>query len=186
MHSCVTIVDENFGADIVLIGNFRGACLLHLQGSPRKVSCLGELHFSLQNLSYAGGGYPGAQPPTGGYPGVQQGGYPGSGYPGSQQPGSGYPGSRPGSGYPGQQQQMGGYPGPQPQQMGGYPGGQHQHMGGYPGGAVAPGVSPEVQQWFNAVDADRSGRITALELKSALISGQGKHFSDTACQLMIG
>lgn len=141
---------------------------------------------SYSNLSYSGGGYPGAQPPTGGYPGVQQGGYPGSGYPGSQQPGSGYPGSRPGSGYPGQQQQMGGYPGPQPQQMGGYPGGQHQHMGGYPGGAVAPGVSPEVQQWFNAVDADRSGRITALELKSALISGQGKHFSDTACQLMIG
>jgi Ca2+-binding EF-hand superfamily protein len=59
-------------------------------------------------------------------------------------------------------------------------------MGGYPGGPIAPGVSHEVQQWFNAVDADRSGRITAKELKSALISGQGKNFSDTACQLMIG
>jgi hypothetical protein len=75
---------------------------------------------------------------------------------------------------------MGGYPGVQPQQMGGYPAGQPQHMGGY------PGISPEVQQWFNAVDGDRSGRITAKELKSALISGQGKNFSDTACQLMIG
>lgn len=145
------------------------------------------MHSWLQNLSYSGGGYPGAQPPAGGYPGAQQGGYPGSGYPTAQQPGSGYPGgSQPGSGYPGQLQQMGGYPGAQPQQMGGYPGAQPHHMGGYPGGPIAPGVSHEVQQWFNAVDADRSGRITAKELKSALISGQGKNFSDTACQLMIG
>lgn len=90
-------------------------------------------------------------------------------------------------GYAGAQpQQMGGYAGAHPQQMGGYPGGQPQQIGGYPAAPVASGISPEVQQWFNAVDEDRSGRITAKELKSALINGQGKNFSDTACQLMIG
>lgn len=138
---------------------------------------------SYQNLSYAGGGGGGGYPGQQGYPGVQQGGYPGSGYPGAQQPVSGYPGSRPGSGYPGQPQpqQMAGYPGAQPQQMAGFPGAQ---MGGYPG--VAPGVSPEVQQWFAAVDRDRSGRISGKELQGALINGQGKNFSDTACLLMIG
>lgn len=144
------------------------------------------MHSWLQNLSYSGSGYPGAQLPTGGYPGAQQGGYPGSGYSTAQQPGSGYPGgSQPGSGYPGQPQQMGGYPGAQPQQISGYPGVQPHHMG-YPGGTIAPGVNHEIQQWFNAVDADRSGRITAKELKCALINGQGRNFSDTACHLMIG
>ncbi|KAJ9597048.1 hypothetical protein L9F63_027064 [Diploptera punctata] len=72
----------------------------------------------------------------------------------------------------------GGYPGGQPAGGSGFPG------GGYPG--ATPGVSPEVQQWFNAVDRDRSGHINAKELQSALINGQGKNFSDTACQLMIG
>jgi hypothetical protein len=80
---------------------------------------------------------------------------------------------------------MGGYPGAQPQQISGYPGVQPHHMG-YPGGTIAPGVNHEIQQWFNAVDADRSGRITAKELKCALINGQGRNFSDTACHLMIG
>ncbi|XP_076627103.1 penta-EF-hand domain containing protein peflin isoform X1 [Colletes latitarsis] len=47
-------------------------------------------------------------------------------------------------------------------------------------------VNPEVQQWFAAVDRDGSGRITAVELKSALANGQGGTFSDTACNLMIG
>ena len=47
-------------------------------------------------------------------------------------------------------------------------------------------VSPEVQQWFVAVDRDGSGRITAMELKAALANGQGGTFSDTACKLMIG
>lgn len=47
-------------------------------------------------------------------------------------------------------------------------------------------VSPEVQQWFAAVDRDSSGRITAIELQSALANGQGGTFSDTACRLMIG
>lgn len=43
-----------------------------------------------------------------------------------------------------------------------------------------------MQQWFGAVDSDGSGRITAIELKSALANGQGSTFSDTACTLMIG
>ncbi|XP_012259965.1 peflin isoform X1 [Athalia rosae] len=47
-------------------------------------------------------------------------------------------------------------------------------------------INPEVQQWFTAVDRDRSGRISATELKSALANGQGRSFSDTACKLMIG
>ena len=45
---------------------------------------------------------------------------------------------------------------------------------------------PQVQQWFNAVDQDRSGRITASELQSALMSSNGQKFSETACRLMIG
>jgi len=36
------------------------------------------------------------------------------------------------------------------------------------------------------VDKDRSGKINARELQAALINGQGKNFSDVACQLMIG
>ena len=69
-----------------------------------------------------------------------------SGYPRASYPGGG------GGAPPGQQ---GGYPGGQ---QGGYPGGQ----GGYPGG---PQVDPQVQQWFNAVDQDRSGQIDHKELQ---------------------
>lgn len=36
------------------------------------------------------------------------------------------------------------------------------------------------------VDRDRSGKITAAELKTALVNGKGENFSDTACKLMIG
>jgi Ca2+-binding EF-hand superfamily protein len=43
-----------------------------------------------------------------------------------------------------------------------------------------------VQRWFTTVDKDRSGQINWQELQSALINGQGKNFSDTACKLMIG
>ncbi|PSN52322.1 hypothetical protein C0J52_11408 [Blattella germanica] len=124
-------------------------------------------------MSYPGyPGYGGQQQQQqlagGGYPGGYQQGY------GAQQPVAGYPGS----GFAGHAQQpMGGYPGAQPQPQ------QLSYAGGYPGSA--PGVNPEVQQWFNAVDRDRSGKISAKELQSALINGQGKNFSDAACQLMI-
>lgn len=59
---------------------------------------------------------------------------------------------------------------------------------GAPPGAYPPqnaSVSPEAQQWFNMVDRDRSGKINADELKSALVNGKGEHFSDNACKLMI-
>ncbi|KAB0792421.1 hypothetical protein PPYR_14380 [Photinus pyralis] len=49
-----------------------------------------------------------------------------------------------------------------------------------------PSSNSEVQQWFAAVDKDRSGKINAKELQAALINAQGNHFSDTCCQLMIG
>jgi len=67
---------------------------------------------------------------------------------------------------------------------GGYGGQAHpgQPYGGYPNA----GGNPQVQQWFAAVDKDRSGQINAQELQAALINGQGKNFSDVACQLMIG
>lgn len=91
----------------------------------------------------------------------------GTGYPGGQ-PGSGYPGGQPGSGYPGSQNSAG------------YGGGQQMGYGG------APGINPEIQQWFSAVDRDKSGRISASELQAALVTGHGKNFSETACKLMIG
>ncbi|KAJ8950871.1 hypothetical protein NQ318_011167 [Aromia moschata] len=57
--------------------------------------------------------------------------------------------------------------------------------GGYPGFGQ-PAVDPQVQQWFQAVDKDRSGQINWQELQAALINGQGQNFSTTACKLMIG
>lgn len=65
--------------------------------------------------------------------------------------------------------------------------------GGHHGGSAAPGypapnngVSPETQRLFDLVDQDRSGKISHVELKAALINGNGQPFSDTACKLMIG
>jgi len=149
------------------------------------------------------GGYPGSAPPQGGYPGAApSGGYPGSApptgsYPGSAPPPGGYPGSapRPAGGYPGSAPPQGGYPGSAPPQ-GGYPGsappqggypGSAPPQGGYPGyGAPQqPPVDPQVQQWFNAVDQDRSGQITAGELSKALVNGNWSNFSEEACRMMI-
>jgi len=47
-------------------------------------------------------------------------------------------------------------------------------------------ANPQVQQWFAAVDQDRSGRISAAELKQALMSSNGRTFSESCCRLMIG
>nr|XP_026494998.1 sorcin isoform X2 [Vanessa tameamea] len=58
--------------------------------------------------------------------------------------------------------------------------------GPYPSIGAGGTVSPQVQQWFRAVDKDQSGFITAIELKSALVNAQGQTFSETACNLMIG
>lgn len=46
-------------------------------------------------------------------------------------------------------------------------------------------VNPEVQQFFQAVDVDRSGKINANELQAALVNGQGKNFSDSVCVLLV-
>jgi len=90
------------------------------------------------------------------------------------------------SGYP-----QGGYPG-----QAGFPGSAapppgYQAPGGY-GGASAPppyGGPPQVDQqtaqWFNAVDQDKSGQITAKELQQALMNGNMTNFSEEACRMMI-
>ena len=89
-------------------------------------------------------------------------------------------------------------PGGQPSYGGPPPGGQPSYGGPPPGGQLEVGhgpypsigtggtVSPQVQQWFCAVDKDQSGFISASELKAALVNAQGQKFSDTACNLMIG
>ncbi|KAK6188639.1 hypothetical protein SNE40_004788 [Patella caerulea] len=88
-------------------------------------------------------------------------------------------------GYPGQA--PGGYPGQQP---GGYPG---QAPGGYPpaGGFQQPGfgqpqMDPQIVRWFQAVDTDRSGKITAIELQQALTNNNWTKFNAETCRLMIG
>jgi Ca2+-binding EF-hand superfamily protein len=48
-----------------------------------------------------------------------------------------------------------------------------------------PGVSNDLWAWFQAVDADRSGRINANELKAALVNGNYSSFNDGTCRLMI-
>nr|CAH7758717.1 unnamed protein product [Callosobruchus chinensis] len=61
---------------------------------------------------------------------------------------------------------------------------QPQGFGGLPD--QPPTISPEVQQWFQAVDKDKSGQISWEELQSALVNGRGEHFSPICCKLMIG
>ena len=134
---------------------------------------------------YPGGRYPnnpGAYPAGGSSLRMPQGGYPNpggaQGYPaGMQGPGGapGYPAGMQGAGNPGvnayQARPGGGYP---PTQTAMY--------------AQPPShIDPTVQQWFSAVDTDRSGQITARELKSALRNGDwsNSHFSEEACRLMI-
>lgn len=49
-----------------------------------------------------------------------------------------------------------------------------------------PPIDPQVQQWFMSVDADKSGRITAIELQQALVNANWSHFNPETCRLMIG
>ncbi|RVE54874.1 hypothetical protein evm_000641 [Chilo suppressalis] len=65
-------------------------------------------------------------------------------------------------------------------------GGLEMGHGPYPSVGDSGNIAPQVQQWFRAVDKDQSGQISAIELKSALVNAQGKTFSETACNLMIG
>merc|ERR1712062_193443 len=89
------------------------------------------------------------------------------------------PGSAPpqGGGYPGSAPPQGGYPGAPPQSGYTAPGGYGQPQ--------QPQVDPSVQQWFSAVDTDRSGHISAQELQRALVNGNWSNFSEEACRMMI-
>ena len=46
----------------------------------------------------------------------------------------------------------------------------NQHGGGFPSGPH--NGDPQLLQWFNAVDTDRSGSISVAELQAALVNGQ--------------
>ena len=46
-------------------------------------------------------------------------------------------------------------------------------------------VNPELMAWFQAVDYDRSGRISANELQKALANGNCSQFSIEACKMLI-
>ena len=143
------------------------------------------------------GGYPGAAPVSGGYPGTNstQGGYQG-GYPGSVPATGGYPGTSSAGGYPGSNSYQTRPSVPAPHGVG-YPASAPPHGGhptassaSYPNSSGGYGqplaqVDPSVQQWFNAVDTDRSGQISADELRRALVNGNWSHFSEEACRMMI-
>ena len=51
--------------------------------------------------------------------------------------------------------------------------------------APPPGADPTLWSWFITVDTDKSGQITADELKQALINGNWTQFNDETCRLMI-
>lgn len=50
----------------------------------------------------------------------------------------------------------------------------------------APGISPELWNWFQTVDSDHNGHITAEELQRALLNGNWTPFNAETCRLMIG
>ncbi|XP_033746846.1 programmed cell death protein 6-like [Pecten maximus] len=87
------------------------------------------------------------------------------------------------------QQQFGGYQQPGQPPMYGQPAG---YGGGAPPPAAVyappppPGVSTELWHWFQAVDQDRSGKITAVELRQALMNGNASPFNPETCRIMIG
>lgn len=104
-------------------------------------------------------------------PGQQYGHPPPQGY---QQPPPSY-GQSGAGGY-----QQGGYGGTPPPQQGGF---------GPAGGCALqppPGVNQELWNWFQTVDQDRSGQISATELQHALINGNFSPFNPETCRLMIG
>ena len=49
-----------------------------------------------------------------------------------------------------------------------------------------PPVDPQTVAWFQAVDTDRSGHITARELQQALMNANWSNFNFDTCRLMIG
>ena len=121
------------------------------------------------NQAYGGAppqnhGYGGARPPSQGYGGAPP---PSQGYGGAPPPSQGYGGAPPPS------QGYGGAPPP------------NQGYGGAPPANQFGGVDAKVQQWFNAVDQDRSGQIDFKELQRALVNGNWSNFSEEACRMMV-
>ena len=53
-------------------------------------------------------------------------------------------------------------------------------------GMAPPGIDPTIYQWFQTVDQDKSGRITARELEQALTNANWTRFNPETCRLMIG
>ena len=99
-------------------------------------------------------------------------GYPGGGYPGNQDQ------------YPGRLPNQTGYP-PNTTPTGENPGTQRTSYPVQVGYGQKLKMDPNVVQWFNAVDTDRSGQITAQQLQRALVNGNMSHFSEKACRMMI-
>ncbi|BFZ17233.1 hypothetical protein BsWGS_20273 [Bradybaena similaris] len=56
----------------------------------------------------------------------------------------------------------------------------------YGSAGAPPGVDPELWTWFQSVDTDHSGKITATELQQALMNGNWSPFNPETCRLMIG
>ena len=56
----------------------------------------------------------------------------------------------------------------------------------FSGYSQPPAMDPQVQSWFAAVDQDRSGRITAIELQRALVNTNWTQFNAETCRLMVG
>ncbi|XP_072044321.1 LOW QUALITY PROTEIN: sorcin-like [Amphiura filiformis] len=127
----------------------------------------------------AGYGQQASAPPPTGY-----GGY------GAPPPQQGYGAPPPQQGYGAPPPQQGAYGAPPPgQQPYGNPyGGQQQQGYGYgaPPGGPPGGGDPSLWHWFQAVEADNSGQITAEELQNALVNGNWSPFNKETCRLMIG
>merc|ERR1712213_190696 len=160
--------------------------------TPSELRTNTELKFNMSG--YPGGGYPrpGTGAPPGAYPGSapSPGGYPGQNYNGgpARPPPPGQYGSAPpqNHGYGGARPPSQGYGGAPPpsQGYGGAPP-PNQGYGGAPPPNQFGGVDAKVQQWFNAVDQDRSGQIDFKELQRALVNGNWSNFSEEACRMMV-
>jgi len=57
---------------------------------------------------------------------------------------------------------------------------------GQPGYGGQQGVDPNILQWFQAVDTDRTGKISLMELQQALTNANWTRFNTETCRLMIG
>lgn len=80
---------------------------------------------------------------------------------------------------------------PPPQQHNMSYGQPQQQGGGYPpvgsqgGGYPQQGGNSQLRAWFDAVDLDRSGHITLIELKQALVNGDWQPFDDQTILMLM-